>query len=256
MAVYGYIRVSTPNQNTARQEDALRGEADAVFVDKVSGASMENRPEFLKLMGKIGKGDTFLVLSLDRAFRSLRDALDTLERLDSVGADFRALDASIDTTTKQGRAFFQMAAVFAEFERGIAAERREQGIKAAKKRGVRFGRPPSLTRAQVLHATIQIGKHGKSVTEMAEVLAVDRSTLHRAIKREEEVRAIPYPIRKLAVDIGTWAIMKDLDLFDATHTLHKALEDIPRMQDVDNETFKAALDVARHMQRQPDYDKE
>lgn len=256
MAVYGYIRVSTPSQNTARQDDALQGQADIVFVDKVSGARSENRPEFQKLMSKISAGDTFLCLSLDRAFRSTRDAIDTIDRLDDVGAEFRALDMNIDTSTEYGRFFYEVVAAFAALDRRVSARRRDEGIEAAKKRGVRFGRPPALTRQQVLHATIQIGKHGKSVTEMAEVLGVDRSTLHRAIKREEEVRATPYPIRKLAVDIGAWAIMKNLDLFDAAHKLHKALEDIPRMQDVDKDTFTAALDVARHQQRQPDYDKE
>lgn len=251
MAVYGYIRVSTPNQNTARQEDALHGEADRVFVDKLSGADTQNRPQFLKLMGLIGEGDTLLVTSLDRAFRSLRDALDTIERLQELKAHFRSLDQAFDTTSPHGELFFHISAAFAQFERKIAAKRRDEGIEAAKARGVQFGRPKSLNRGQVLHAMIQVEHHGKSQSEMAEILGVDRSTLWRAIKAEKEIRAVPHDVRRLSIDIGAWAILKELDLFDSADKLHEEMAHVPRVQKSSREIFDAALEVARHMEREP-----
>lgn len=252
MAVYGYIRVSTPNQNTARQEDALKDHADRVFMDKASGASMENRTEFHNLLALLREGDTLLVLSLDRAFRSLRDALDTIEHLKDRKAHFRALDTGLDTASPYGELFFNISASFAQFERKIAAQRRDEGIEAAKKRGVRFGRPPALTATQVHHAMVQINSEGKSVTEMAEVLGVDRSTLHRAIKRVDDIRAIPHDVRKLGGHIITWCIMRDIDLFDTAANIHKGLEGIPPMEDMKIDTFKAGLEAARNMQRQHD----
>lgn len=249
MAVYGYIRVSTAKQNTARQEDALQGQADEIFMDKVSGASTENRPEFQKLMAKIGKGDTLLVVSLDRAFRSLRDALDTIDRLDEVGAEIKSTDGRIDTSDHMGRAFFQVSAVFSEMERNIAAERREEGIEAAKKRGVQFGRPKSLNRQQVLHAHIQINREGKTVSEMAEVLGVSRSTLHRALKREDDLRAIPYDLRKLATHITTWCVMRDVDLFDTVANIHAALKGVKPLEELDIKKFRDGLEVARDLHR-------
>ena len=250
MAVYAYIRVSTHNQNTARQEDALRGEADRFFIDKLSGADTQNRPEFLKLMGLISEGDTFLVTSLDRAFRSMRDALDTIESLKEKRAHFRSLNQGLDTSTPDGKLFFHITAAFAEFGREIAAERRNQGIEAAKARGVQFGRPKSLNRTQVIHAMLQIEDHGLSQLEMAEILGVSRHTLWRAIKEEKERRAIPPEIRRLSVDIAAIAIMKELDLFEATETLREALADVPRVQKASPETFAASVEAARLMSRE------
>ena len=92
------------------------------------------------------------------------------------------LTEAIDTETPTGRAMWQMIGVLAELERSLITERTRAGVKAAKKRGVKFGRTPKLSPAQVSRARAQIEK-GKSVDEVAALLDVGRSTLYRAFER-------------------------------------------------------------------------
>lgn len=245
MTVYGYIRVSRDDQNTGRQEDALRGVVDELVIER--GSAVKERPLFDDLMSNIKGGDTLTVLSLDRAFRNTLEALSCADDLNNLDAHFRILDLGIDTATPAGRLVLTMMAGLAEFERSQLIERTKQGLEAAKARGVTLGRPKSLTREQVKHALVQIELHGKSVTEMAELLNVSRSTLHRAIGSEKALRTIPAKVRKLSVDIAAMAMMRGLDLSDASATLHDALADIPRMKGVDKAGFEESLDYARAM---------
>lgn len=254
MTVYGYIRVSRDDQNTGRQEDALRDVVDELVIER--GSAVKERPLFDDLMGNIEQGDTLAVLSLDRAFRNTLEALSCADDLNNLDAHFRILDLGIDTATPAGRLVLTMMAGLAEFERSQLIERTKQGLQAAKARGVTLGRPKSLSRQQVQHSMIQIGKFGKSVTEMAEILNVSRSTLHRALKREEDLRAIPYDLRKLASHITTWCVMRDVDLFDTVATVHAALKGIPPFEELDRHKFRDGLEVARDLHRSHDADDE
>ena len=92
------------------------------------------------------------------------------------------LTEAIDTETPTGRAMWQMIGVLAELERSLITERTRAGVKAAKQRGVQFGRTPKLTPAQVAHARERVDK-GKTVEEVAALLHVGRSTLYRAFER-------------------------------------------------------------------------
>lgn len=247
MTIYGYARLSGDGQNTGRQEHALQALADSVVIER--GWAVKQHPLFDDLMRKIGKGDTLAVPSLDRAFRNTLETLECADDLSKRGAHFRILDLGIDTATPSGRPVLTMLAALAEFERAQLIERTRHGLEAARARGVTLGRPKSLTRQQVQHSMIQIGKFRKSVTEMSEILNVSRSTLHRALKREEELQAIPHDLRKLAGHILAWCVMRNVDIFDADDTVHAALKGIPPFEELAIHKFRDGLEIARDLQR-------
>jgi DNA invertase Pin-like site-specific DNA recombinase len=106
-----------------------------------------------------------------------------LDELKHRGVKFRSLTEAIDTDTATGRAMWQMIGVLAELERSLITERTRAGVKAAQKRGVRFGRRPKLSPSQVAHARQRIDS-GQRVQGVASLLNVGRVTLYRALLRE------------------------------------------------------------------------
>src|ERR1700758_389414 len=102
------------------------------------------RPELLRLLDQLRKGDVLVVWRLDRLSRSLRDVLMIMERIKEAEAGFRSLTEAIDTTTAPGRMMMQMVGVFAEFERAILRERTKAGLDAARKRGRIGGGGPKV----------------------------------------------------------------------------------------------------------------
>ena len=182
---YGYARVSTEDQNPALQISALKraGCTDrAIFKDEGISGSTAQRPALLRCLKTLRAGDTLIVWKLDRLGRSLRDLIHMLDELKHRGVKFRSLTEAIDTDTATGRAMWQMIGVLAELERSLITERTRAGVKAAKKRGVKFGRRPKLSPPQVAHAR-QLIDNGQRVQEVASLLSVGRVTLYRALQR-------------------------------------------------------------------------
>lgn len=188
----GYARVSTEEQNLALQRDALQSfGCEAIFEDHGISAVAKRRPGFDDALAALTPGDTFVIWKMDRAFRSLRNALDLLEDLEARGVEFVSLTDMIDTTTPMGKAMYQMRGVFSELERSLIIERTKAGMEAARRRGQHIGRPPKLTNEQVAHAVRQIDDQGETITSMARMFGVSALTLSRALKRrEEEARAL------------------------------------------------------------------
>ena len=180
---YGYARVSTEDQNPAMQLAALKkAGCKTVFKDEVTGAHV-NRPALARCLKKLETGDTLIVWKLDRLGRSLRDLITMLDDFRSTGIRFKSLTEAIDTETPTGRAMWQMIGVLAELERSLIVERTRAGVKAAQKRGVKFGRKVKLTPDRVAHARKLINQ-GTTPTEAAKLVAVSRATLYRALQRE------------------------------------------------------------------------
>lgn len=176
----GYARVSTTDQNTDLQREALkRAGCEQIFEDQVSGA-VKKRPGLEKALSLIGAGDVLVVWRLDRLGRSLPHLIEVIGALGERGAGFRSLTESIDTTTAGGRLVFHMMGALAEFERSLIQERTKAGLDAARSRGVKGGRPKVLTKAQVSHARKLIDA-GESPTAVAKSLGVGRSTLYREL---------------------------------------------------------------------------
>ena len=182
----GYARVSTQEQETHLQTAALRkAGVDVIYQEKRSGGD-RNRPVLKQLIADMKAGDTLVVFKLDRIARSLKDLLDILEELEGKGAGFRSLTETIDTTTAAGRMMMQIIGAFAEFERCLIAERTRAGIRAAKARGVVFGRNYGipLEEQPEMMRLWRTGTYTK--TALARMYSVHISSIKRTIRRLSE----------------------------------------------------------------------
>src|SRR5262245_20648414 len=139
MAILGYARVSTRDQDLTGQLEALKAAgAERIYREKISGAHAD-RPQLAKLMAALGSGDVVIVTKLDRLGRSTRELLNLIDRIGNAGAAFKSLgDPLWDTSTPQSRLLSTLLAGIAEFERELIRERTGAGRERAKARGVRF----------------------------------------------------------------------------------------------------------------------
>lgn len=175
----GYARVSTFDQHTALQLDALRGVGVArIFEEKASGTRTD-RPELAAALDYLRPGDTLVVWRLDRLGRSLKHLIETVAGLEERGIGFRSIHESIDTTTAAGRLVFHIFGALAEFERALIVDRTQAGLTAARERGAKPGRKPSLSPEQVdmVNALHTGGQH--TVTAIADAVGVSRATIYR-----------------------------------------------------------------------------
>lgn len=187
MTTFGYVRVSTVEQNTEAQEQAIRkAYPDAVIrSEKVSGRSMDGREVLKLLLDMVGNGDRIVVHKLDRVARNLSDLLCIVQRLENVGASLVVLGHNIDTGTATGKAFLQMLGVFAEFETDLRKERQQAGIQRIKAGGkTKTGRPtgrPAKAQAQA-EAILQARASGQSTADIAASLGLSRSSVYAVLK--------------------------------------------------------------------------
>lgn len=140
----GYVRVSTEEQNTARQEIMLRElGVDELFVGRASGKNAD-RPELNRMMNFVRRGDTVIVESISRFARNTRDLLDLVEQLTAKQVEFVSRKEAIDTTTPTGKFMLTVFAAVAELEREYILQRQREGIAIAKQQGKYRGRPPKV----------------------------------------------------------------------------------------------------------------
>ncbi len=181
----GYARVSTQDQTLDLQLDALdRAGCGKVFSDIASGAKAA-RPNLEQALSHAREGDTLVVWRLDRLGRSLRHLIDTIQALSDRGIGFKSLQESIDTTTSGGKLVFHVFGALAEFERDLIRERTNAGLKAARARGRKGGRPKSLTDKQLKQANVLIKDPSVSIGEICKTLKVSRSTLYRYVSGKD-----------------------------------------------------------------------
>jgi DNA invertase Pin-like site-specific DNA recombinase len=181
MTVFGYARVSTDGQTLAAQDAALRAAGCAkVFSETASGAKTD-RAELAKVMKRLNAGDVLVVTRLDRLARSTRDLLNTLHQIGQQGAGFRSLaDPWCDTTTPHGRLMLTVLGGLAEFERELIKARTGEGRARAKAKGVRMGRPLSLTPHQRREALARRDA-GETLTDIARTFGVSHTTIGRLV---------------------------------------------------------------------------
>ena len=138
----GYIRVSTQEQNTIRQEVLMESlGVSEVYIDRMSGKSAD-RPELKKLMEYVRRGDTVIVESISRFARNTRDLLELVEQLTAKGVEFISKKEAIDTTTPSGKFMLTIFGAVAELEREYILQRQQEGIAIAKANGIYKGRKP------------------------------------------------------------------------------------------------------------------
>ena len=177
-----YGRCSKDEQNLDLQMDAFeKVGVDQVFFDEGISALSKDRPGLRKALKSLKRGDQFVIWKLDRAFRSLRHALDTLDDFEKRGIEFLDITEGIDTKTPFGRCIFQIRGAFAELELNLLKERTRAGMAAAAKRGVHCGRPRALLPCQIQDAKLRISK-GAKIKHVAQLMQVHESTLHRALR--------------------------------------------------------------------------
>ena len=179
MAIYGYARVSTTDQDLTVQREALeRAGCTIIRAEKITGTKLEGRTELRTLLDFIRSDDVLVVTRIDRLARSIADLSGIVRELEAKGAALRATEQPIDTTTAAGKAFLGMLGVFAEFETNIRKERQLEGIAKAKAEGVYKGRPPSINPLEIqrLHDEEKLGP-----TAIAKRLGIGRASVHRAL---------------------------------------------------------------------------
>lgn len=180
-----YVRVSSADQNEARQVEALKEyDIEKWFIEKVSGKDM-NRPELQRLLEFAREGDTVYVKDFSRLARSTKDLLELVERFKEKNIHLVSLKENLDTSTATGKLMLTMIAAINEFERENILERQREGIALAKQRGAYKGRK-----------AVQVKDFGKyydrylrreyTKKELAEELNISRPTLDRLIKEYQQ----------------------------------------------------------------------
>lgn len=181
----GYIRVSSTDQNTERQD---LDEVDRIFEDRVSGKD-RNRPALVELLAYVREGDTVRVHSMDRLARSLGDLVALVTEMTSAGVtvEFAKEQLVFKPGASDPYAEFQMhiLGAVAQLERSIIRERQAEGIAKAKARGVYKGRKSALTAEQIIGAGERIAA-GVPKAAVARDLGVSRQTLYTAIAEDSE----------------------------------------------------------------------
>lgn len=180
----GYMRVSTEDQSTSLQRDALLDfgiDSRNIFEDKISGSSA-NRDGLNKALEFMKNGDTLVVWKLDRLGRSLMHLISIITSLKDKSISFVSITEGMDTTTASGELFFHIFGALAQFERNLIQQRVKAGLKSAKKRGKIGGRPRSID-DEKLAAIKKALTEGMSKAAICRNFGVKRSTLIDSLKR-------------------------------------------------------------------------
>lgn len=174
----GYARVSTSDQRLDLQREALRkAGCEKIYEDTGSGR-LTDRPGLLQALDQLRSGDTFVVWKLDRLGRSVKQLVDLISGFERDGVNFMSITDAIDTSTPAGRFFFHVMASLAQMERELIVERTRAGLEAARSRGTKVGRKPSMTETKLASAK-QLIASGMSPRQVAADLGVSVATLYR-----------------------------------------------------------------------------
>lgn len=180
-----YVRVSTIEQNEARQIEALKKyDIEKWFTEKISGKNT-NRPQLQQMLEFAREGDTIYIHDFSRLARSTRDLLDITERLQEKGIHLVSNKENIDTSTPTGKLMLTMIAAINEFERTNLLERQKEGIAIAKRNGVYSGRKPFKKLEKFEGLYNQYINREINKTEFAKLLGTSRPTLDKLIREHE-----------------------------------------------------------------------
>jgi len=178
----GYARVSSRDQHLDMQLTALReAGCEQIYEEKVSG--VDRREQLEKCLQYLREGDTLVIYKLDRLGRSTKDLLTIIEQLQAKNVSLLSLKDNIDTGSTAGKLVMHIFAALAEFERDLIKERTSEGRAAAKKKGVRFGRPKQERNDKAV-ACVQLYKGGMTIPQIMQQLAIkSKSTVYRFLRQ-------------------------------------------------------------------------
>ncbi len=184
----GYARVSTDGQYLDRQITKLEeAGCEKVYSEKVSGAKTD-REELENAFEHLRAGDVFVVHSLSRFGRSMKELVEKMNKLQEMDVDFESLDEGFDTTTAQGRFFFHVFAALAEFRRELISEGTREGLEAARERGNEPGRPPALEEEDIPQLQALMRAEDVSVSDILDQFDISKRTLYNYIGPDGERR--------------------------------------------------------------------
>lgn len=190
----GYARVSTVDQNLDLQRDALaRAGCVQVYEEKASGKAKAGRPELANMLRAVRQGDTLIVWRLDRLGRSLVDLVHIVDELACRGVAFESLSEKIDTSTAQGRMFFGFMAAMAQYQRDVISENTHAGLKAARARGRKGGRPAALDDQAIAEIRALRRDPDISMSNIEARYGVTRMTIYNSLNRAEKKEAETAP---------------------------------------------------------------
>ncbi|MGC4174322.1 MAG: recombinase family protein [Demequina sp.] len=192
IALIGYARVSTDDQDLAAQISALESAGcERIFSEHASGTRVD-RLELDAALDYLRAGDVLVVWAIDRLSRSVLQLVNLLADLGARGVDFRSLTQPIDTTTAEGRFFLNVMGAFAELERDMISRRTKAGLAAAAARGAVGGRPTVLTAdvLETIRSTLERAPSTTSAT-LARTLRISGASVSRGIKQLRDAGELP-----------------------------------------------------------------
>lgn len=177
----GYIRISTTDQNTARQEVLMKElGVEQVYIDRMSGKNTD-RPELKRMMNYVREGDVVIVESISRFARNTKDLLELVEQLTEKQVEFISKKEAIDTTIPTGKFMLTVFGAVAELEREYILQRQKEGIAVAKQNGVYKGRKP--IEHPRFNEIVTLWKGGDiTAVEAMKRLGMKPSTFYRKVK--------------------------------------------------------------------------
>lgn len=182
--ILGYARVSTEQQSLDRQTDALNAYGvDELYCEKMTGTKA-HRPELDKIRLRARAGDVIVVESLSRLGRSTKDLLNLLDEFDCANIQLVSLKENIDTATPTGKLLVTVLSAISQFERDLTVQRTNEGLKAARARGRKGGRPKADSKA-VDKATKLYHAQTHSIKEIVQITGISQATLYRALQAEK-----------------------------------------------------------------------
>ena len=180
----GYIRVSTVEQNEARQIAMMKENGvEKIFLDKLSGKD-RNRPQLSEMLSYIRDDDVVIVESFSRFARDTKDLLNIVEEISKKGATFISLKENVDTSTPTGKFMLTIFGAVSELERESILQRQAEGIKEAKKAGKYVGRKPIDVDEEKLMGVYKKWKSGDITAKKAmEILNLKPNTFYRRVQK-------------------------------------------------------------------------
>lgn len=188
----GYCRVSTAEQNVARQEEFMQElNVEKVYIDKASGKSTAQREALREMLSYLREGDVLIVSEISRLARNTRDLLEIVDILQKKGVQFVSKKEAIDTSTPQGRFMLTVFGAQAELERAYILQRQREGIEIAKREGKYLGRKPIHVDEALLKRRYPDWKDGKMTARaFMKELGLKPATFYRRIKEYEQLLGV------------------------------------------------------------------
>ncbi|MBU3072837.1 recombinase family protein [Clostridium estertheticum] len=188
-----YIRVSTEEQKTDRQELTMEAlGVDKVYIEKQSGKD-KNRPVLIEMMNFLREGDQLIIESISRFSRNIRDLLELTSRLNAKGVIFVSVKENIDTQTATGAFMLTIFGAVAQLERDYLLDRQREGIRIAKSKGVYKGRKKIEVDVNAIKTIYnQLVNKQITATKAMKFLGLKRNTFYRRLKEYENNQVIDY----------------------------------------------------------------